>query len=146
VLALAGTAAWVALVVWRTGRHQHALWKSLVLPAGGVALSWLLAMTLWLPVLDFARSARPVVERVAPLTGGSRCIAAQGFSQALIASYEVFGRYQVDARPDAATAGRCAVLVRVTRAAAPDALPGWTLVGAIRRPTDRGELSSVYRR
>jgi 4-amino-4-deoxy-L-arabinose transferase-like glycosyltransferase len=145
-LALAATAAWVALVAWRTGRHRHALWKSLVLPAGGVALSWLLAMTLWLPVLDFARSARAVVERVAPLTGSSRCIAAQGFSQALIASYEVFGRFEVDARPDAAGSGRCAVLVRVTRAAAPDALPGWTLVGTVRRPTDRGELSSVYRR
>ena len=39
---LAGTLAWLWLVRWRTGRHRHALWKSLVLPAGGVALCWLL--------------------------------------------------------------------------------------------------------
>ena len=29
--------AWLWLVRWRTGRHRHALWKSLVLPAGGVS-------------------------------------------------------------------------------------------------------------
>ena len=40
----------LALVRWRTGRHRNALWKSLVLPAGGVALAWLLLMTLWLPL------------------------------------------------------------------------------------------------
>ena len=40
--ALAGTLAWVWLVRWRTGRHREALWKSLVLPAGGVALCWLI--------------------------------------------------------------------------------------------------------
>ena len=46
-------------------RHRHPLWKSLVLPAGGVALCWLLLMTLWLPLLDYARSYRPLVERIA---------------------------------------------------------------------------------
>jgi hypothetical protein len=43
---LAGTLAWLWLLRWRTGRHREALWKSLVLPAGGVALCWLLTMTL----------------------------------------------------------------------------------------------------
>ena len=41
-LALAGTLAWLWLVRWRTGRHRHPLWKSLVLPAGGVSICWLL--------------------------------------------------------------------------------------------------------
>ena len=36
------TLAWLWLVRWRTGRHRAAIWKSLVLPAGGVALCWLL--------------------------------------------------------------------------------------------------------
>ena len=36
--ALAGTLAWLALVRWRTGHSQHALWKTLVLPASGVAI------------------------------------------------------------------------------------------------------------
>jgi hypothetical protein len=47
------------LVRWRTSRTAQAIWKSLVLPAGGAALCWLLVMTLWLPVLDYARSYAP---------------------------------------------------------------------------------------
>ena len=41
------------------------IWKSLVLPAGGAALCWLLLMTLWLPLLDYARSYAPQVRQVA---------------------------------------------------------------------------------
>ena len=54
--ALAATLAWCALVWWRAARNRTAIWKSLVLPASGAALGWLLLMTLWLPLLDHARS------------------------------------------------------------------------------------------
>ncbi len=145
-LATLGTLAWITLVRWRTGRHQHALWKSLVIPAGGVALCWLLLMTLWLPLLDFARSARAVVERSAPHIGDSHCIVAQNFSLAQIASFEVFGHYTVDARPQAVNAPLCNVLVAITRSATPETMPGWLLVATLRRPTDRSEVISVYRR
>ena len=40
--ALLATLAWAWLARWRTGRHRPALWKSLVLPAAGTALCWLL--------------------------------------------------------------------------------------------------------
>jgi hypothetical protein len=46
------------------GAHRSAIWKSLVLPAGGATLCWLLLMTLWLPVLDYARSYAPQVQRI----------------------------------------------------------------------------------
>jgi 4-amino-4-deoxy-L-arabinose transferase-like glycosyltransferase len=78
---VAARLAWVWLVRWRTGRHREALWKSLVLPAGGVALCWLLLMTLWLPLLDYARSNRALVDRTrrhVPRLPG--CIAAPGNS------------------------------------------------------------------
>ncbi|MDP2096121.1 MAG: hypothetical protein Q8K50_19855, partial [Hydrogenophaga sp.] len=55
VAALA-TGAWIWLVAWRVGKHREAIWKSLVLPAAGSTLCWLLLMTLWLPLLDFGRS------------------------------------------------------------------------------------------
>ncbi len=71
-IAAAGTAAWLALVRWRTGRHQHALWKSLVLPAAGVVLCWLLLMTLWLPLLDYARSYRALGGAGGPARAGRR--------------------------------------------------------------------------
>jgi hypothetical protein len=64
IVATAATLAWLWLVRWRTARHPQALWKSLVLPASGVALCWLLLMTLWLPLLDYARSYRALIERV----------------------------------------------------------------------------------
>ena len=63
VPALLGTAAWIWLVRWRTGRHREALWKSLVLPAGGVTLCLVLLLTLGLPILDSARSNRAIAER-----------------------------------------------------------------------------------
>ena len=146
VLALLGTAAWVWLVRWRTGRHREALWKSLVLPAGGVALCWLLLMTLGLPILDYARSNRPLVERLAPHLPADACVAAPEASPTLVASLEVFGGYRVDARHGTADT-RCNYLVRVEplNRASPTP-PGWTRIARERRPTDRNNLTAVYRR
>ena len=152
--AVAGTLAWLAVVRWRTGRHQEALWKSLVLPAGGVALCWLLLMTLWLPLLDYARSARPFVTRLAVHVPRGACIAAPGLSPATVAALESFGGWRVNARLDAtlgATLGAaesgCDYLLRVTRAKpAPPPPPGWNAVAEVRRPTERDEVTQVFRR
>lgn len=54
--ALIATAAWLAVLAWRVGRHTSVLWKSMVLPAAGATLSWLLLMTLWLPLLNHGMS------------------------------------------------------------------------------------------
>ncbi|HRH89003.1 MAG TPA: hypothetical protein PLO41_19310 [Rubrivivax sp.] len=146
LLALAGTVGWLWLLRWRTGRHREALWKSLVLPAGGVALCWLLLMTLGLPILDYARSNRPLVERIARHVPAGQCIAAPGQSMSLVAALEFFGPYEVDARRSAAQTG-CNYLVRVTPVASPGRAPeGWTRIARERRPTDRNNLTSVYRR
>src|SRR4029079_2961883 len=77
VLALAGTLAWLWLVRWRTGRNRHPLWKSLVLPAGGVGVCFLLVMTLLLPPLDNARSYRAMMQRIACIVPAGAFIAAQ---------------------------------------------------------------------
>jgi hypothetical protein len=145
LFAALGTLAWLWLVRWRAGRNRHPLWKSLVLPAGGVALCWLLLMTLWLPLLDYARSARPLVDRLARHLKGTPCVLAPGVNTAMVASLEVFGRLKVDARPGG-SAGRCPVLVQVTRGSRPSPPDGWELVASERRSTDRSELVSVYRR
>jgi 4-amino-4-deoxy-L-arabinose transferase-like glycosyltransferase len=146
LLAAAGTLAWLALVRWRTGRHQHALWKSLVIPAGGVALCWLLLMTLWLPLLDYARSPRPVIDRLRPIIGEASCVATPGFSPVLIAQFETIGGLRVDARPDGTLAARCPVLLVVSRHQEPPTPAGWSVVGNARRPTDRAEIFTVFRR
>jgi len=147
VVALAGTLAWVAVVRWRTGRHREAVWKSLVLPAGGVALCWLLLMTLWLPMLDYARSARPLVTRLASHVPRDACIAAPGMASPNVAALEVFGRWRVDARADAAMASGCEFLLSATRTKPLPAAPlGWVNVAEVRRPTDREEVTQVFRR
>jgi 4-amino-4-deoxy-L-arabinose transferase-like glycosyltransferase len=133
-LALLGTIGWLWLLRWRTGRHREAVWKSMVLPAAGVALCWLLAMTLWLPILDYARSSRA-------------CIAGPGLPLVTVAALEVFGGYQVDARQRAASSGRCTYLLRVTRGQPQaDAPAGWEHVANVRRRIDRGEVTAIYRR
>ena len=146
VLALAGTAAWVGLVRWRTGRHREALWKSLVLPAGGVALCWLLAMTLWLQPLDYARSPRALVARLAAAIPATACIAAPGSPPAAVAALEYFGGWRVDATAQAMQ-GSCNYLLRATRAhTMPPAPDGWELAAQVRRPTDADEVTLIYRR
>jgi 4-amino-4-deoxy-L-arabinose transferase-like glycosyltransferase len=143
-IAIAGTVAWLGLVRWRTGRHQHALWKSLVLPASGVALCWLLLMTLWLPLLDYARSYRPWVQRLAQHIPRDACIAAPNLGRAPIAALEYFGRWKVDGR-NGAERGVCTVLLLPGNAAT--AAPGgWTYVASERRPTDRDGSTAVFHR
>ena len=81
-LALLATLAWAGLVKWRIGHHRAAIWKSMVLPASGALLCWLLLMSLWLPLLNFARSYGPTVQKVQVVTGTSRCLQYAGISQA----------------------------------------------------------------
>lgn len=145
-IALAGTLAWAWLVRWRTGRHREALWKSLVIPAGGVALCWLLLMTLWLPLADYARSPRPLVQRLQALVPPEACIAAPKLAPPTVAALEVMGRWRVDASADAAS-GTCGFLLRATRTRPlPAPPPGWEPVGEASRPREREEVVQVFRR
>ncbi|WP_354399179.1 hypothetical protein [Variovorax sp. OAS795] len=95
VLALAATIAWCWLVRWRTGRHRSALWKTLVLPAGGTALCWMLLMTLWLPSIDYARSYVPQVRAVADRVGRPSCVAELALSRAHIAALQHHGQFNL---------------------------------------------------
>ena len=146
LLAFAATLAWLWLVRWRSGRHQQAVWKSLVLPAGGVALCWLLLMTLWLPLLDYARSSRPLIDRLAAIVPPGSCVAGIDLSLPFIAALEHHGRYRVDALPGAAQRD-CDVLLQVTpRRPLPPTPLGWTSSAELQRPTDRDEVTAVYHR
>lgn len=150
------TLAWLWLVRWRSGRHRDAVWKSMVLPAGGVALTWLLLMTLWRPLLDHARSAAPWVDALRPhlVALDGDCVAAPDLPPSLVAALEVHGPWRVDAtaRASAGSAGGCGwwlTVQRVDRRASalpPPPAPGWTLHAAVRRPTERDELTAVWRR
>ena len=146
-LALLGTLAWIWLVKWRVGRHRSAIWKSMVLPAGGATLCWLLLMTLWLPVLDYARSYAPMVQRVLVLTGKPECVQAHGLSRGQIAALQFHGQLTVH---PAASKAKCTWLVVDAADAAtmgqsvdPEQ---WEYRARVRRPTDRTETFLLYRR
>ena len=142
VLALLGTVAWLWLVRWRTGRHRHPLWKSLVLPAGGVSICWLLVMTLLLPPLDNARSYRSIVQRIAQQVPPGSCVAAPDMDRAEVVALEYLGGYRVDAvTPAAQTACNHLLLTRAQKA------PGgaWRFVARERR--NRGDdVTDLYLR
>lgn len=143
MVALAGTLAWLWLVRWRTGRNRHPLWKSLVLPAGGVSVCWLLAMTLLLPPLDNARSYRAMVQRISKQVPASECIAAPGMPRSEVVALEYLGDYQVDAVTPT-TSARCSFLLLMATEPAPDA--AWQQIGREYRNRSNDDVTLIYRR
>ena len=145
VLALAATVAWLALVRWRTARNRHAFWKSLAMAAGGVALCWLLAMTLWLPIANYVRSNVALVERLRPHlppAGAPDCVAAPGQALSTLAALEFQGHWRVQAdRPLAQST--CPYAVHLGPAPVPE---GWEPVATVHRPSDRVQYWVVLRR
>jgi 4-amino-4-deoxy-L-arabinose transferase-like glycosyltransferase len=145
-VAIVSTLAWLWLVRWRTARQRTALWRSLVLPAGGVLLAWSLLMTLWLPLLDYARSYRAHVLLLARHIPAEACIAAPKASRALTAALEYHGRWRVEAFADPAYTNCPILLLPGTVHNEPATPSGWQRVAVERRPADKTELSVVFRR
>jgi hypothetical protein len=147
VLALAATLAWAWLVRWRTGRHRAALWKTLVLPAGGAALCWMLLMTIWLPLLDYARSYVPQVRAIAEKVGQPACISELALGRPHIAALRHHGGFELRAL---ASEAPCPWLL-----VSPEAIgrlhhvvnfDDWRLIGTLRRPTSPSDDLLLYQR
>ncbi|MEJ6022975.1 hypothetical protein [Ramlibacter sp. PS4R-6] len=147
VAAIAATLAWFWLVRWRTGRHRPVIWKSLVLPAAGTALLWVLFMTLWLPALDYARSYVPLVRNVQKLMDRPGCVEQLGLSRAQATAFMYHGA--MDLR-HATHEGACPwlLLSAPMQASAHLALDmkAWQPVASVRRPSDSDENVLLYRR
>lgn len=148
LIAIVATLAWAWLVKWRVGRHRAAIWKSLVLPAGGAALCWLLLMTLWLPLLDFARSYAPLVRRTMIIFQHQpRCVEAFGLNRSQIAAFKFHGNLAM--RPMNSQAS-CPWLIvdknAVKTLPTSVDLTQWTLHSLMRHPADRNENLQIYQR
>jgi len=95
-IALAGTAAWLALVRWRLRSKPAALWRGTVLSAGGLIVTWLLLVTLWMPAIDYVRSYRTVSaqldQALKTYKEPGECVRAQGLGTGQRASFLVFDR------------------------------------------------------
>ena len=147
LMALGATLAWTWLVKWRAGAHQTAIWKSLVLPAGGATLCWLLLMTLWLPLLDYARSYAPISLEVAKQIGKTNCVEIYGISNAQAAALQYHG--QLTLRQTAPNAACEFLIVDTDSASTLDNavnLLDWDFWVTLRRPVDKNENLLLFKR
>lgn len=146
LIALAATGVWAWLVFWRAGRHRSAIWKSVVLPAGGAALCWLLLMTLWLPLLDFARSYLPLVAQTTVLMPQKpECVSTLGLSRGQMAAYTYHGQLTLIPIVQRAQCrwllGDSEVLNYLAASSEP-----WELRGTVRHRGDAREKLLLYER
>jgi 4-amino-4-deoxy-L-arabinose transferase-like glycosyltransferase len=144
-IAVAATLAWAWLVKWRVGRHPAAIWKSLVLPAGGAALSWLLLMTLWMPLLNYAQSYNELVRRTS-LQLAPGCVETLGLGQGQIAAFQFYGKLQL--KPLQSNPSCPWLLVEpLSDMSAPPGVDtlAWALQGVIEHPANRGESVLLYK-
>lgn len=152
LVAVAATLAWLLLVAWRTRRHRAAIWKSLAVPAGGTVLGWVLLMTLWLPMLDFARSYAPHVQALAKVVPNTTtCVRSLGFGPALTTALRFHSGWQVvrGLEDSAKGAAACDWLIATPAAwSAQDraTTEQWRLVETVTRPTERRDHLLVLRR
>lgn len=148
VVALAATVGWCSLVWWRAARNRAPIWKSLVLPASGAALGWLLLMTLWLPLLDYARSYRPQVRSVMAALGPSPgCVQTVGLNRAQVAALQYHGGLLLQR---AGLQDECDWLVADIASWPPSErmvnVARWEARATIPRPTDKNDHLLVFHR
>ena len=75
LFALIITALWFRIVYWRISRQPAVLWRAVVLSSGGVILSWLLLMSLWLPLANHRVSYEVALQDMAQkINQPYRCI------------------------------------------------------------------------
>jgi len=95
--ALLVTAAWIALVIWRLARRPSAIWRPVALSSGGLVLTWMLLMTLWLPAANHRNTYRDVALQAAQaLARESGCVQGVGLDLAQRATFAYFGQIRFD--------------------------------------------------
>jgi 4-amino-4-deoxy-L-arabinose transferase-like glycosyltransferase len=146
-IAAAATLAWGWLVRWRVGRHRAAIWKSLVLPSAGAALCWLLSMTLWMPLLNYAQSYTTLVHRTLAHMDEPGCVHPLGLSSGQIAAFQVYGELQFKS---VEVGSACPWLVTEPGPdlLIPDAvdLARWDLSATVLHPVDDAQSLLVFKR
>ena len=100
--AVAVTFAWLGAIVWRVRHYSMALWRGLALSAAGAVTSWVLLMTLWLPLLNHGLSYQQAAQRVASQWGEDRgCIDATDLEPSALAALRHDAGLQVRVGRDA---------------------------------------------
>lgn len=146
-IALLASLAWAWLVKWRIGSHRWAIWKSMALPAGGAVLCWLLLMTLWLPLLNYARSYAPLVQKVQTVTGTANCLQYAGLSKAQGTAFMFHGKVTLVPAQSPSSACPWLVIEEKNMPLMADKIKalGWTRQAITQRPSDDDERIVIFR-
>ena len=144
IIALLGTAAWGWVIV----TSPRSPFRGMTHWAAGVTLFWLLAITLWIPWVDYGKTYRPLAASLArALPANHGCIAGASLADAQRASLDYFaGIITVPARSKAGQ--RCNWLLTQGTARGDENAPGsgWRKTWEGNRPGDRSEKIRLYRR
>lgn len=166
VMAIIGTAIWIAVVVWRFSSVQKPIWRTIVLSGSGLALVWFLLMSLWLPIFNHRKTYRDVSQEIsAVIPKQTRCINSTGLSlsqRAILGYFLAIPFAEQLEKPTAARAPdintnapdkkivrrQCDWLLVADRTNKPVSYPDpkqWELRWEGRRVADRQERVRVYR-
>lgn len=146
--AVVGTLAWFVLVRWRLHTKPAGLWRGTVLSAGGLIVTWLLLVTLWMPALDYVRSYRTVsgqlATALATYVGPQECVRAQGLGTGQRASFLVFDNIDFSYGSDCAL-----VLQQTSNDSVREGTAAYSDTGSVlwqgRRSADRHEIFRLIR-
>jgi hypothetical protein len=165
LVALLLTILWLRSIVWRVGRDRSALWKSLAIPAGGAAVCWALLMSLWFPLLNYARGYQNMMVELAQKTQAptlsqrtsalekhtaAHCLYASGLTPEYTAALHFYRPLPVQVYRRGQVQGqRCAwfVLEGKYMGRLPDLVGEqlWELHGTIQRQGDEDYLALYHR-
>jgi len=141
LLAATMTAGWIGFV-WRVGRGNR---RALINWAAGITLTWMLAMTLWLPWMDRLKTYRPVALGVARhLPPGHGCVESRGLAQAPRAMLQYVAGI-VTKRLETSPPAYCDFLLLQSERDM-DPGPQWKRIWEGRRAIDKTERFQLYRR
>lgn len=145
-VALAASICWIYLVRWRISRSPKVLWRSVVLSSAGTTLMWVLLMTLWLPLINYSRSYRPVANQLSTyLPKTYRCIVPIDLGDAQFTSFAYFAHLRFSTASQ-----RCDWVIRQDQRDNIDPFASktnqWELVWEGRRAADRRERFRLYQR
>ena len=150
VIALLITGIWCKLIIWRLGRNPRFVWKSLILPATGALMCWVLLMTLWMPLLNYARSYKPLALQVKTWVKEPSCVFALSLTRSQIAGLGFHGNFKMMNFEHTKDPASCEWLI-----ANPANLQqnkkvldesSWMKIKVIRRPADKREDIVIYQR
>jgi len=136
-LGVASTLAWALVVHWRVGRHRRELWRSLVLPAGGIAWCWTLMMTMGISLFDYTQSYDKWAANVAAQIDSPNCIRTEKLDLGQLAALRWIAKLPLQSASSSASCNWLLItpVINFSLPAAQD-IEGWTPKTLVKHPTD----------